>query len=116
MTDDSRITQLDQLLEDERRVLLAGELSKLAHLLPKKESLIDALGSEQTPDRDALEALNQKVERNQLLLDSALDGIRSVARRLATLRRVRTSLETYDADGRKKSIGMSKDGRVEKRA
>ncbi|WP_195821127.1 flagellar biosynthesis protein FlgN [Roseobacter sp. MH60115] len=110
------IDALDDVLDAEREALLAGNLDEIGRLLERKESLIDQLASLEEADRDPLEALNAKVMRNQALLDSALEGIRTVARRLSALRRVRSSLETYDEKGERHTIDVAPDGAVEKRA
>jgi flagellar biosynthesis/type III secretory pathway chaperone len=110
------INALDDLLDQERAAMLEGDLEKIARTLDLKQSLIERLNRLDMADRATLEALNAKVERNQSLLNAALEGIRAVARRLATMRRIRSSLDTYDANGRKKVITMSPDRSVEKRA
>ncbi|WP_299779804.1 flagellar export chaperone FlgN [uncultured Roseobacter sp.] len=110
------IDALDDVLEAERAALLIGDLDEIGRLLERKESLIDQLAALEEADRAPLEALNAKVMRNQALLDSALEGIRTVARRLAALRRVRSSLETYDEKGERRTIDVTPDGAVEKRA
>tara|TARA_R110002072_G_scaffold46991_5_gene130032 strand:- start:1460 stop:1819 length:360 start_codon:yes stop_codon:yes gene_type:complete len=107
---------LDELLEAERAALLKGDLEKLADMLPRKEELIDALNAVIHTDFQALQTLDSKVRRNQLLLDGALEGIRNVAQRLAALRRLRGSLETYGSDGKKSNIDVDMDHSVEKRA
>lgn len=110
------INRLDELLELERAALLQGELDKIPTLLEEKERLIDALNEHQ-PDKIAdLQELQIKVERNQALLDGALQGIRKVAARMAAFRRIRRSLETYDETGRKHTIKGETEHRVEKRA
>lgn len=110
------IDALDDVLDAEREALLAGDLDEIGRLLERKETLIDQLATLEEADRESLEALNVKVMRNQALLDSALEGIRTVARRLAALRRVRSSLETYDEKGERHTIDVTPDGVVEKRA
>ncbi|WP_300011701.1 flagellar export chaperone FlgN [uncultured Roseobacter sp.] len=110
------IDALDDVLEAERAALLIGDLDEIGRLLERKESLIDQLAALEEADRAPLEALNAKVMRNQALLDNALEGIRTVARRLAALRRVRSSLETYDEKGERRTIDVTPDGAVEKRA
>lgn len=112
----STIDELDDLLDRERTALIAGDLDGLTRLHDHKAGLIDALSRFDAKDADGLSDLNAKVERNQALLDSALDGIRSVARRLAAIRRVRQSLDTYDARGKKSCVDMGVDRSVEKRA
>lgn len=110
------IDALDELLDKERAAVLEGDLEGVGRSLALKESLIDQLNTQDWADRAALEALNEKVTRNQDLLNSALDGVRSVARRLASMRRVRNSIDTYDADGRKSKIDLSPNPSFEKRA
>ncbi|MBW4706967.1 flagellar protein FlgN [Roseobacter sp. YSTF-M11] len=113
---DGVMEALDDVLDAERTALLNGNLDEVGRLLERKETLIDQLAELEDGARDPLEALNTKIKRNQLLLDHALEGIRSVARRLATLRRVRSSLDTYDEHGTRQTIDMTADGVVEKRA
>jgi hypothetical protein len=115
-TIEAKFEALDELLEEERTALLGGDLKKLAEMLPRKVALIDALNEVIHTDLPTLESLDSKVKRNQLLLDGALSGIRNVATRLATLRRMRGSLETYGSDGKKHNIDVETDHSVEKRA
>lgn len=106
---------LDALLERERLALLEGRLALLSDILAEKEGLIDRL-SERPLEEDEMTVLRGKAERNQQLMDNALRGIRSVATRLGTLRRLRRSLETYDQAGRRQTIVTQGSGQVEKRA
>lgn len=107
---------LADLLDAERTALLVGKLDDVSRLHVKKESLITELNEHVTENRAAFEGLYLKVKRNQVLLDSALQGIRSVSRRLAAIKQVRKSLDTYDSLGRKKSVDMRPGGSLEKRA
>ena len=119
MRDDNlsmKLDELDDLLDSERAVLMSGNLEKLTRMVARKEALIGALNQADHTDFVVLKALDAKVRRNQQLLDGALEGIRSVARRMATLRRVRSSLDTYDASGRKRNVEIGGDPSVEKRA
>ncbi len=110
------INRLDTLLELEREALLKGELEKIPVFLEEKEQLIDGLNSLEAQDFAELQDLQSKVERNQALLDGALQGIRKVAARMAAFRRIRRSLETYDETGQKRTIQGEVERRVEKRA
>lgn len=110
------IDQLDELLDQERAVLLSGDLDAMAGIAEEKERLIDALNALEPDHSSNLGQLQTKVERNQVLLDGALQGIRNVATRLAALRRIRRTLETYDSKGRKQTIQGEVEHRVEKRA
>lgn len=107
---------LEDLLDAERAALLVGNLDDVARLHSEKERLIDALKRATHDDRDQLAALSDKVARNQALLDSALEGIRSVTRRLSAIRQVRKSLETYDSFGKRQTVDIRTGGSVERRA
>lgn len=113
---DTAIEDLNTILDAEREALLEGDLEKLATMLATKTSLIDTLNSEPQSDLVALERLDRKVRRNQLLLDGALEGIRSVSSKLAKLREVRGTLETYGADGKRHDIVSQPETSVERRA
>jgi len=110
------IDQLDGILDQERLALLEGDLDKISGLLEQKETFIDALNALEPTVRPELQHLQDKVVRNQALLDGALQGIRKVAARMAAYRKIRRSLETYDKSGRKQTIQGAIDHTVEKRA
>ncbi len=110
------IDKLDKLLETERAALLAGDLETIGRLLEQKEQLIDHLNMIAPQNQRALAGLHDKVTRNQALLDGALQGIRKVAARMAAIRRIRRSLETYDESGQRQTIEGEVLHRVEKRA
>jgi flagellar biosynthesis/type III secretory pathway chaperone len=110
------IDTLDKILEQERDALMSGDLDAIPKLLEQKEALFDQLQDVRVEERGHLEVLHSKVTRNQALLDSALRGIRSVSERMATLRRVRKTLETYDSAGRKMTFESNPEHKVEKRA
>lgn len=119
MTDTSTnklIETLDTLLDEERRALVTGDLEKIGQLMSQKEEIIQQINSLDQLENDTLAAVHEKVTRNQALLNSALDGIRAVANRMADLRRVRASLETYDHRGQKQNFGVQIQSTVEKRA
>ena len=110
------ISRLDELLELERTALMQGDLDKIPILLEEKECLVEQLNGQAAGESADLQDLQLKVERNQALLDGALQGIRKVASRMAAFRRIRRSLETYDESGRKQTIQGEVERRVEKRA
>ncbi|MDC0660153.1 flagellar biosynthesis protein FlgN [Leisingera sp. SS27] len=110
------IDDLDQLLDQERTALMAGDLAKLEGLLAKKEKTIGKLNSVTELEREALEQVQTKLSRNQDLLDSAMNGIRSVAARMAELRRIRKGLDVYDQSGRRTRFGIRSGAKLEKRA
>lgn len=112
----SQTDALDVLLDQERDALLAGDLEKIALLLPEKEKLVTDLLDDTSDGEPALNVLQGKLRHNQLLLDGAMQGIRTVASRLAALRQVREALDTYDAQGRRQRATVLKPAKVERRA
>ncbi|WP_299607916.1 flagellar biosynthesis protein FlgN [uncultured Tateyamaria sp.] len=116
--DDIRNTfdELDDLLDAERTALLAGNLEEVSRLFDRKSRLVEAVSAFDEIEEHKASALRNKLERNQDLLGSAAEGVRSVARRLAAIRRVRESLETYDARGQRSTVDLKQSGSLEKRA
>jgi flagellar biosynthesis/type III secretory pathway chaperone len=110
------LSSLDRLLEKERSILLSGELGQLQEVLTEKTELIDALRALDAPQPEEVEALREKAQRNQLLFDGALSGIRRVADRLAELRKIQHSFDTYDDAGQRRTIEGTIARKVEKRA
>jgi flagellar biosynthesis/type III secretory pathway chaperone len=115
-TRDDLFSSLEALLIEERRALLAGSFENLAAIGEEKARLLDALDALDPDDAEPLQALQNAISRNQVLLQSALSGIRDVAERMALLRRVRESLQTYDAQGHKSEVYRAGAGKLEKRA
>lgn len=116
-TADTICKAMDNLLDEERSTLLKGDLDALGDMFARKEALMDQLVRLDLAPQDVkLQGIHHKLDRNQALLNSALAGIRSVARRLAMVRRVRQSLEYYDEDGAKASVDIGVERSVEKRA
>lgn len=114
--DASTISELDDVLEAERKALLEGKLHILKDLLASKEALMEVVEQIQDPDTAAMQLLATKLKRNQLLLDGALEGIRTVAQRMARLREVKGAFETYSADGKRHEIPLFPPRSVERRA
>jgi flagellar biosynthesis/type III secretory pathway chaperone len=108
--------ELDQILDRERAALMKGDLGKLEDLLAKKEKIIAKLNTISDLERDTLARVQTKVSRNQDLLDSAMEGIRSVAARMAELRKIRKGLDVYDQSGRRTRYGTRNTGKLEKKA
>ncbi|WP_170362376.1 MULTISPECIES: flagellar biosynthesis protein FlgN [Ruegeria] len=110
------IRSLEEVLDLERSALVDGDLDRLSHMAPEKEKLIGAINELQVLDSAELIRLQQKVERNQALLNSAAEGIRAVASRMAELRRVRQEFSTYGADGQRNGYAVRRNAKLEKRA
>lgn len=110
------IQALEEILDLERSALVEGDLDRLGTMVPEKEKLIGAINELHVLDSQNLIRVQKKVQRNQALLNSAADGIRSVANRMSELRRVRQEFSTYDAAGQRSEIEMRGKARLEKRA
>lgn len=113
---DDLVRKLDALLDVERRALLDGDLEALAGIVEDKEQLIEALNRTEFATEETLMPVNDKVRRNQDLLEQALSGIRSVARKLAEIRQARKSFDTYDRLGQRSRIETDGETSMEKRA
>ena len=114
---DDTLEQLQRILETERTALLNGHLDQLHDLLQEKERLLGSLGSENiSHDNKLLNTLQQKMARNQTLLENSLLGIRAVADRVSSVRKVRESLETYDNNGHRLELTLGQATKLEKRA
>lgn len=109
------LSALDALLDDERAALIAGDLDRIAVLADRKASLVAGLADTQD-DKEALLPLHHKIKRNQALLDGALEGIRTVTARIAAMRGVNATLETYDRNGRRQTWYAPRGNGVERRA
>ncbi len=110
------VDSLDELLDQEREALLSGNLDLIGRLFKNKEALIENLNTARKPDEAMLANLSNKISRNQALLSSALEGVKSVADRFAMMRQIKESLDIYDAYGQRKKIEIVTVGSVEKRA
>lgn len=110
------IAALDKLLSEERAALIGGDLDQITRLAPQKEALMTRLGQITDLERQPVADLQNKILRNQALFDHALEGIRTVSRRLSALRKVRGTLDIYDQSGAKKSVTFKDGGSLEKRA
>jgi flagellar biosynthesis/type III secretory pathway chaperone len=109
------IHELDGLLDKENAAILGGDLDMIRRLLEAKRQLVGRINDAAAPGVTGLPALRVKLARNQDLLRSAMQGVKSVAERLAALRAVQDELLTYDATGRKSRHRPTRRMSVEKR-
>lgn len=91
---------LEDLLDETRDAVVAGNLAALASLAPRVEALADSLPP---LDRQTSERLRQKAGRNALLLQAAAKGVRAAQGRLAEIT-AGPALTTYDAKGRREVL------------
>lgn len=103
---------LSDLLEEERRLILAGAWDALDQLAPRKAASLSSL---EGGDPAALAPLARGLARNQALLAAAIDGLREAGRRRSALEAARAGLVTYDAQGSRAELPLAAP-RVERRA
>lgn len=89
---------LEDYLDHERRLILAGQIDGLVGMSGDKERLLARL-SGAGDNAAVLDHLRKKAERNQQLLFAAARGIKSAARRVEALNTSAAGLRTYGRDG-----------------
>ncbi|MEX0969301.1 MAG: hypothetical protein WD046_02515 [Paracoccaceae bacterium] len=96
--------KLLRLLDDERVLLLSGQLTALPALSAERDQLFHALGQTSRANTKALaeygSAIRNRAERNHRLLGAALDGMRSSAS-LLNQNSDPSALQTYTASGKR---------------
>lgn len=112
--DNPTMVAIEDLLEEERAALLAGDFEALADLVERKQALTDELLRDGT-QQSALQRLRRRAERNAGLIEASIRGMRTVARRLAEIRRANGPLQTYSQNGAKQTFGAAP-GTFERRA
>lgn len=105
------LSDLADLLEEERRAIRSGDWGALGALARRKEVGLASFAD----DAPALALLAGGLARNQALLAAALDGVREVGRRRAALASSRAGLVTYDARGTRAELPLAPP-KVERRA
>lgn len=96
------VDALEELLDAERDLVLAGEILKLEHLAGQKESLLAHLAGAR-PDSASLTRIRQDLDRNARILTAAGQGIRHALERVRDLADP-APLATYDGHGRRSEI------------
>jgi len=93
------VDALNDLLDRERSLILAGKFDVLGRLLKEKERLLTAVGEIGSANR--LKPIKAKVERNQAMLLAASQGIRAVSDKLAKRVSNSETFQTYDRQGQR---------------
>ncbi|MCL6284674.1 flagellar biosynthesis protein FlgN [Ruegeria sp. 2012CJ41-6] len=111
----SAISKLNELLDQERQLLISGALDQVAALTPAKEFLLDGVAQDSATVGD-LDAIRVKADQNRVLFDAALAGLRSVVERLSELKRLQSGFDTYDRSGQRQQHEPGGASKLEKRA
>ncbi len=96
------LSALEDLLDHEREVILAGKIGSFQRIAQDKERLLTRLAKVDA-DPETLKRVRAKAERNQELLVSAARGLKAATRRLEAIAKRDstrdTNLRTYSRDG-----------------
>lgn len=107
--------KLEALLDKEKAILLDGRLDDLGHIARKKDVLINSRKLK-TSNSNILSRIRQKADRNQLLLNAAISGLREVTTKLEALRIGPEKLNTYDQTGQRNHLAGDHKGALQRRA
>ena len=113
---DDLVDELSDLVDAERKAILAADFATIERLFDAKEALINKIRDLSSADDLKHLDVHQKLMRNQELLTAAMQGIRTVADRLSALRQVKEGLHTYDARGQRNRYRAVAPKTLEKRA
>lgn len=105
---------LEDLLDRERGVILKGDFVSLQKIQREKNKMLAGQLNKESVERDT-HRLKSKIERNQILLLAAAEGVRSVAQALKSNDQGTRPLSTYNEDGKKQAHG-GQEVSVERRA
>ena len=94
------ITELEDLLEAEATVLRSGDYEALEGFAADKERMLRELAElEDDLDLEETQDLQTMLERNSVLYEATMDGLRTVIDRLKSVARVHSHLDTYAPGG-----------------
>jgi len=103
-----RARKLLRLLDDERALLLSGNLAALPALCAARDHLFQSLGNGgRAGDRALAEfgaQIKARAERNRRLLKAALEGMRQALDQLSHASRSADSMQTYTANGKRVQV------------
>lgn len=94
---------LDDLLDNERQMILEGQIEGLADTTRLKERLVTRLADDPTTPR--LLRLRAKAERNQALLAAAARGLKAARSHLINMAGPAAPMRTYTANGAALDLG-----------
>ncbi len=100
---------LERLLEDERKLLLAGKMRELEAVAQEKRKLFDNL--DVGLSKPQLDILRQKSKINHRLYRSALEGLKAASARIAAVREAQNGFATYTRDGQSAQLIVNRAAR-----
>jgi len=107
-------TDLEALLEEERRLIRSGALARLEDLAARKQALVEAIAADPAAlPPDSLRRLAERLARNNALLGSAARGLRAAAMQVREARQAGSG-STYGKDGHRRPM-QAAGARIERR-
>lgn len=88
---------LEDLLDRERELILAGKIAELSRIQRHKERLLSRLATQK--NGRLLTRIRQRAERNQTLLTASARGLKAARKRIESFTVTSTPMRTYSADG-----------------
>lgn len=99
------LRRLEAVLTDEAEAIRRADFSRLDHLIADKTRLAEQiLRARPRPGAEGLNRLHRLAERNAVLLQASLQGLRAAQARISALSERRTDMRTYDAAGTTQSV------------
>lgn len=99
----SVLGELEDILEKERHLILSARFEDLERLATRKSLLAGRIGRKNKADISRVEKLRAAAARNDALLQSAAQGLKSAVRQIADARSLGDQT-TYAADGSRNPI------------
>lgn len=116
MTTVSLATRLNDVLELEYAALMNGDISAIAQLSADKLAILEEMSEFDDYEYTVLEKFRVTLIRNQLLANSAIEGMRSAIQRARDVQSVASGLQTYTAGGQNALVALAKGQTLSKRS
>lgn len=97
------LRRLEAILTEEAAMIRRADFSQIDRLIADKSRLAGQIGRSR-PAPGALERVRRLAERNAILLQAAMQGLRAAQARLSALTNAGAGLRTYDASGDARSV------------
>lgn len=108
--------RLAEILEEEYQALTNGDLDGIERLGAAKLEVLQAVQALPPASVAKLEPIREALIRNQLLVQSAIEGMRKAIARAREIGEVAEALKTYRRDGRKSRVAIQMSGKLSKRS
>ncbi|MGI9390642.1 MAG: hypothetical protein ACR2O1_11350 [Boseongicola sp.] len=99
------LKELEDILEQERHLILSAQFDDLERLAARKSLLAGRIGRTTNADTARVEMLRAATARNDALLQSAAQGLKSAIQQIADARS-QNDQTTYAADGSRSAISQ----------